>query len=194
MSGLNKDLLTQFGADQGIAPPAPSKPSANAQPDTPPRSALKRAPKAPSQRPTAKVRTKRTGKKNTTHRVPDSNKSKPSTITLDETQHRKFIEVRDELEISSGALIVEALTATLDDLPELLQKMRTPDNPAGFTIGGISSPTKAEQAPKALLPFRLPSSDFNLLDDLVANLGATNRTHLIRTALQAYFEMRETSD
>lgn len=88
--------------------------------------------------------------------------------------------------MSAGDTIVAAILKHMEELPALLVEPQTSPAPAtGFSPRPVK--TEATGLTK-LLAFRLTETDFDYLDRLVIQLGARDRTHLIREALSAYLK------
>lgn len=90
--------------------------------------------------------------------------------------------------MSAGDIIVAAIEHSMDELPTLLagEKPAVEHRKPGFS----SRPAKAAppQELSKLLAFRLTVKDFAYLDELVEDLGARNRTHLICEALTHFLK------
>jgi len=90
---------------------------------------------------------------------------------------------RTEENLTTGELIIAALEATVDQLPDLLQTRP-------MTGGGLFSPrashvTRAAD-PLSSLNFRMRVEDFEVLDALVNRFNAASRSQLVAAALTAY--------
>lgn len=99
---------------------------------------------------------------------------------------------RDGAGWTTGEVIIDALEAAIDDLPRLLY-------PEGSIGGGLfarrgASGHPVTNAPKTSLYLRLLAEDYTVLDGLVETTGARSRTHLIETALTAYFDQKDSHD
>lgn len=89
---------------------------------------------------------------------------------------------RTETSLSAGSIVVAAIERHLEDLPLLLRDGSVA-SAAGFqTREKIRDPLREQTT---VFAYRLSGEDFATLDRLVADLGARDRTHLIRTALTA---------
>lgn len=92
---------------------------------------------------------------------------------------------RSKSGLSAGSIVVEAIESHLEDLPDLLRD-ETVASTAGFrTREKIRDPHKEKTT---IFAYRLSGADFANLDRLVTNLGARDRTHLMRTALTAHLK------
>jgi hypothetical protein len=86
--------------------------------------------------------------------------------------------------LSHGEIIIAAIEATYPQLGELIRP--------GATAGGSlfasrrSRVARSVEGPLTPLNYRLREADFTVLDQLVTELGASSRGHLIATALAAY--------
>lgn len=86
--------------------------------------------------------------------------------------------------LSHGEAIIAALEATHPRLQDLIR-------PAATTGGSLFSTRRARTArntdgPLTLLHYRLREGDFEVLDNLVEQFGASSRGHLITVALTEY--------
>lgn len=90
--------------------------------------------------------------------------------------------------LSHGEVIITAIEATYARLPELIH----PTAMAGGSLFAArrSRASRSTDGPLTPLNYRLREADFKTLDDLVQELRASSRGHLITTALTAYFEER----
>lgn len=110
--------------------------------------------------------------------------SRASTCLLPIPLIDKVTAHRSETDLSAGSIFVEAIEATYGQLADLLREERA-RTATGFTTREV---VHAEKGATALMPYRLSGADFDNLDRVVKELGAKNRTHLILTALTAYFK------
>lgn len=113
-----------------------------------------------------------------------NDRSRASTCMLPVSLIEQLATHRTETDLSAGSIFVEAIEATYGQLADLLRDEHT-RTATGFITREV---VHAEKEPTALLPYRLSGADFDNLDRLVQELGAKNRTHLIRTALTNYFK------
>lgn len=89
---------------------------------------------------------------------------------------------RTDSSLSAGSIVVEAIERHLEELPRLLLDGSV-TSAAGFrTRERIRDPHREQTT---VFAYRLSGEDFATLDRLVSDLGARDRTHLIRTALTA---------
>lgn len=90
--------------------------------------------------------------------------------------------------MSAGDIVVAAIEKHFDQLPGILAATQEPPPPqsSGFAARGPKQPPVVDNT--KLFAYRLVPSDFDYLDQLVNQLGARDRTHLIREALTTYFK------
>lgn len=86
--------------------------------------------------------------------------------------------------LSHGEVIIVAIEQTIERLPDLI---KPPSTAGGALFASRRSRTiRTEEGPLTPLNYRLRNADFKVLDDLVAQTGASSRGHLISAALGAY--------
>lgn len=90
--------------------------------------------------------------------------------------------------MSAGDTIVAAIEQHLDRLPALLAPKQEPQRTTGFSARPSQPQGEGSDEITKLFAFRLTEADFEHLDQLVDDLGARDRTHLIREALTEYFK------
>lgn len=90
-------------------------------------------------------------------------------------------QARDELKMSSGEIITLAIEQQLDALPALLNAGK---RKGLFETRATRLPRRYNEPPKAIT-YRLTEQDLATIDDLVDQLGARSRAHLITVALNA---------
>ena len=90
--------------------------------------------------------------------------------------------------MSAGDIVVAAIEKHFDQLPGILAATQEPPPPqrSGFAARGPKAAPVVDNT--KLFAYRLVPSDFDYLDQLVNQLGARDRTHLIREALTTYFK------
>ena len=90
--------------------------------------------------------------------------------------------------MSAGDIVVAAIEKHFDQLPGILAATQEPPPPqsSGFAARGPKAAPLVDNT--KLFAYRLVPSDFDYLDQLVNQLGARDRTHLIREALTTYFK------
>lgn len=91
-----------------------------------------------------------------------------------------------ERNMASGDVIIVAIEATYERLKVLLRPRAT----AGGNLFGarVSRPARTPLTePVTPLTYRLTSEEYEVLDRLVDELGATSRSHLVRVALNTYY-------
>lgn len=174
--------------DLGAFPPSFSK---EAKPENPlqglARSRTPAAQEATDSAPASMAPTDRT-----TH-DPEVSRSKtlhrPSTAMLPSTLVELVGQKRRTTGWSAGTVLIQAIEATYDELLALLTVEGTP-RAAGFStreyVPGAAALDDRELT--SIFAFRMSGADFDNLDRLVEELGARNRTHLMKTALTAYFK------
>lgn len=87
---------------------------------------------------------------------------------------------------SHGEMIIHALENTHQLLPTLLHPATT----GGSLFGARASrATRSADGPFTPLGYRLRNADYRVLDELVTDLGASSRGHLISVALSAYLDI-----
>lgn len=94
--------------------------------------------------------------------------------------------------MSHGEVIISALEATQSQLRDLIHPAAT----AGGSLFASrrSRASRATDGPLTPLNYRLRNADFDILDQLVDEFGASSRGHLITTALTAYFHITDRDD
>lgn len=92
---------------------------------------------------------------------------------------------REKTSLSAGDIVIEAIAHTLEQLPDLLAEASPETHVGGFVARPPAAP---DEGPTKLFAFRLIGTNFDKLDALVQQLGARDRTHLIKEALTAYFK------
>ena len=95
---------------------------------------------------------------------------------------------REATGMSAGDIVVAAIEKHFDQLPGILAATQEPPPPhsSGFAARGPKAAPVVDNT--KLFAYRLVPSDFDYLDQLVNQLGARDRTHLIREALTTYFK------
>lgn len=95
---------------------------------------------------------------------------------------------REATGMSAGDIVVAAIEKHFDQLPGILAATQEPPPPqsSGFAARGPKAAPVVDNT--KLFAYRLVPSDFDYLDQLVTQLGARDRTHLIREALTTYFK------
>ena len=95
---------------------------------------------------------------------------------------------REATGMSAGDIVVAAIEKHFDQLPGILAATQEPPPPqsSGFAARGPKAAPLVDNT--KLFAYRLVPSDFDYLDQLVNQLGARDRTHLIREALTTYFK------
>lgn len=89
-----------------------------------------------------------------------------------------------------GEVIIDALEQALDRLPELVAPLHRAPARRRFDPAP-TPPAPPEKEPKGTLNYRMTTTNFAVLDDLVAECGARSRAHLITVALREYFRDQE---
>jgi len=89
--------------------------------------------------------------------------------------------------LSHGEVIIVVIESTLDRLKDLI-------HPAATSGGALfasrrSRASRSADGPLTPLNYRLREADFEVLDQLVEDLGASSRGHLITAALNDYFRI-----
>lgn len=89
-----------------------------------------------------------------------------------------------ETGLSHGEVIIVAIEQAFDRLPDLI---KPPSTAGGSLFASRRSRTiRSSEGPLTPLNYRLRNADFQILDDLVAQTGASSRGHLISAALADY--------
>ncbi len=115
---------------------------------------------------------------------PDSG-GKSSSVRVPAKCHAKLEQLREQTGMTNGQIFIVAIEATHDRLPELLY-------PGGRIGGGLFAPrgirakTSRDDA-ETQVTYRLFKADFDVIDQLVIDLAAKSRSHLITAALTGYF-------
>lgn len=119
-------------------------------------------------------------------RTADRSKTRGSTAMLPTALLEALSRHREATGLTAGSVVVEAIESCFTQLSSLRQSDEPGHSAAGF---GKQRSYLAEPVnePTALLSYRMSDSDFENLDRIVAELGFRDRTHLMRTALTAYF-------
>lgn len=114
---------------------------------------------------------------------PDSG-GKSSSVRVPAKCHAKLEQLREQTGMTNGQIFIVAIEATHDRLPELLY-------PGGRIGGGLFAPrgirakTSRDDA-ETQVTYRLFKADFDVIDQLVIDLAAKSRSHLITAALTGY--------
>lgn len=85
--------------------------------------------------------------------------------------------------LTTGELIIAAIEATADRLPDLVATR--PVTGGGLFSARVSHANRAAE-PLTSLNFRMRVEDFDVLDDLVTRFKATSRSQLVTAALSDY--------
>lgn len=96
---------------------------------------------------------------------------------------------RAALSLTTGELIIAAIEATADELPDLLTARPTA---GGSLFKSRTAHTTRAATPLSNLNFRMLLEDFEVLDALVARFNASSRSQLVAAALTAYLSRGET--
>lgn len=108
-----------------------------------------------------------------------------SNINLPVTLLDQLQRVQDEEGLSHGEVFIRALEATHKQLGDLI-------NPAQVG-GGLFTSRRARPArvtgPLSTVNFGMRVADYKVLDQLVEDLGASSRGHLISVALAVHFDI-----
>ncbi|MFA3899783.1 hypothetical protein ACKAMS_30595 [Rhodococcus sp. 5A-K4] len=110
---------------------------------------------------------------------------KSSSVRVPARCYAKLEELRASTGMTNGQIFIVAIEATHDRLPELLY----PGGRIGgglFAARGIRAKTSRDDN-ETQVTYRLFHADFDVIDHLVAELGAKSRSHLIAAALTGYF-------
>lgn len=123
-------------------------------------------------------------------RTADRSKTRGSTAMLPTALLEALSRHREATGLTAGSVVVEAIESSFTQLSALRQSDNPGHSAAGF---GKQRSYLAEPVnePTALLSYRMSDADFENLDRIVAELGFRDRTHLMRTALTAYFAEKD---
>ncbi|MGH3447081.1 MAG: hypothetical protein ACRDP4_05615 [Nocardioidaceae bacterium] len=163
----------------GDTDPSPDEPEATSTDTSTPKPDT-RKPRSSAGRPRKRTRTD-------SAKASDSSTggSRGTTMHIPVNIYDRFHATRDQRGLSNGALVIEAIEATLDQIPKEIG--------GRGTAGGErfqrrtthrKSPSEAEQL--TLLNLRFLESDYAVLDELVAETGARSRNHLVVAALKLH--------
>lgn len=175
-----------FAKDAGIAPSGGSGIAGlKRKPNSGGVTAEEKQPK--QKQPPAVMRKKGTPHANRQREAAGAEQTKASSCMLPNDLLEEFKQARDEMGVSNGDLIIQAIGKTIHELPSLLEPFSATVNEAGFVTTEGGGEDLAPAGPQALLAFRMSAQNFERLDQLVDELGAANRTQIIRTALVTLF-------
>ncbi|WP_236580915.1 hypothetical protein [Rhodococcus sp. T7] len=110
---------------------------------------------------------------------------KSSSVRVPAKCHAKLEQLREQTGMTNGQIFIVAIEATHERLPELLY-------PGGRIGGGLFAPRgirpkSSRDDSETQVTYRLFKSDFDVIDQLVVDLAAKSRSHLITAALTGYF-------
>ncbi len=114
------------------------------------------------------------------------NRIRSSSMHIRSTLVERIIRERENTGRSNGNIIIAALEAVHEHLPELLPNTAAPTGGSLFAARTTRTP-RTESGPYSPLNVRLYEADFAVLDDLVRTSGARSRSHLVDIALAHYF-------
>lgn len=114
-------------------------------------------------------------------------RSRASNMLLPAQLHARVTAYAQATARSHGDVIMDAIEANIDELRPLFAPAPQASSGSIFGARPVRAPRPPE-GPKVQLNYRLRSDYFAALEDLVVQLRAGTRTHLILTALQMYFE------
>lgn len=116
----------------------------------------------------------------------EAEQQRSTTISIAKSLIPGIAAVREQQGWTVGELIIQALEATHEKLPEHLY----PQGRIGGSLFAARGPARAAQAAsvgaRTKLNFRLPAIDFDVIDRQVDLTAARSRGHLIETALRLY--------
>jgi len=115
------------------------------------------------------------------------NRIRSSSMHIRSTLVERIIRERENTGRSNGNIIIAALEAVHEHLPELLPNTAAPTGGSLFAARTTRTP-RTETGPYSPLNVRLYEADFAILDDLVHTSGARSRSHLVDIALAHYFD------
>lgn len=114
-------------------------------------------------------------------------RSRASNTLLPAPLHARVTAYAEATARSHGDIIMDAIEANIDKLRPLFAPAPQASSGSIFGARPVRAPRPPE-GPKVQLNYRLRSDYFAALEDLVVQLRAGTRAHLILTALQMHFE------
>lgn len=111
---------------------------------------------------------------------------KSSSVRVPAKCHAKLEQLREQTGMTNGQIFIVAIEATHERLPELLYPGGRIGGGGLFAPRGIR-PKSSRDDSETQVTYRLFKSDFDVIDQLVVDLAAKSRSHLITAALTGYF-------
>lgn len=191
-------IAAEVDSDDVARPTLPARPGRGATTPTAPGSP---APQRPAEPATPAAPAARTRRGNSGKRTPAAAKRspaapdpgtkgpeqrpRPSNVHIPIALLEPIAAKKAKEGLSNGEIIICAIEATYDRLPNLVQPVPT----AGGSVFASrrSRPSRTGDGPLTPLNYRLPQEDFDTLDKLVEQFSAVSRGRLITVALTAYF-------
>ena len=90
--------------------------------------------------------------------------------------------------VRHGRIVLDAIAMSHKDLPRLVQQDRAGEIVPGDLWDEVVPQRQAVTGPKKALNFQVTNQQAAVIDELITQCDATDRTHLLTVALTAYFK------
>ncbi len=142
------------------------------------------APKTPTDRPAGKRKSDEAG----------GQAIRPSSIQVPADLLDVIVTERDRRGRSTGQLLKDAIEASFNELPRLVEAEVGPAPQASVFAPSTARTVRPPTGDRlATLNIRLREQDYQIIDDLVSKLGARSRGHLATIAYRAYLDPHGTT-